>query len=82
MKELEEMADAVGMDCLLMPEDEDDLVECWNGSRAKLLALANAIAAKEREACAQECERAYSVSAVSYETGAACARFNRARSKA
>ncbi len=27
-------------------------------------------------------ERAYSVSAVSYETGAACARFIRARSKA
>ena len=56
MKELEEMADATGMDCLLMRQGEDDVAEFWNASRDQLLALANAIEAKVTEACALACE--------------------------
>lgn len=43
--------------------------------------FAASIAADEREACAKVCEQVRSVSAVSYETGSACAAAIRARSK-
>lgn len=80
-EEIIRMAQEAGIGFQSFPNVAGHLRVSTTGSQSldRIKRFAALVATKEREACAQECERAYSVSAVSYETGAACARFIRAR---